>query len=584
MPPFPKLRFGSVCSGIEAASVAFAPLGWEAAWLAEVDVAASQVLAHRLGATAPQHPLPGTEKAIARLKWGDRITNYGDMTVLAAMVRARLVEAPDILVGGTPCQSFSVAGLRGGLADARGQLTMAFIALANTIDEIRAEDGLPPVIIIWENVPGVLSHADNPLGCFLAGLAGDEDALEPGPRPEPARSSAYWTWDKATRLHRAKWPDAGVAAGPQRAVAWRINDAQYVGLAQRRRRIFVVASAREGFDPAGILFEFEGVRRDSPPSREAWQEVAGTLDARTDGGGFPGSDGAAQYHVVPHGLGSGRPDGPVGLKWPADIASTLNAHFGEKWDLEDQHVNQACPLFVLSPVVQSVALRGRDGGATAELGGEAAYALRAAAGGGSDPYVLAPIPILEAGARTGTSTTDIRAGMGVGQPGDPMFTLQSGKQHAVCVTGDVTHTLKAEGFDASEGGTGRGQPIVAFVQNTRDEVRLMGGDGQISGALAAQPGMKQQTFLATTMAVRRLMPIECHRLQGFPDNWCAVPTGPKGKIAADGPQYKQLGNSWAVNHARWVGYRIAEWVAANPPRPVIEMEYDRALRIWLLAA
>jgi len=194
-------------------------------------------------------------------------------------------------------------------------------------------------------------------------------------------------------------------------------------------------------------------------------------------------------------------------------------------------------------IAQSVALRGRDGGATAELGGEAAYALRASDGGGSDPYVLAPV---------------------------------------VCVTGDVTHTLKAEGFDASEDGTGRGQPIVAFDtynQSTSDVTHtLRNPNGTFGDALPA-------VFNGATMAVRRLMPIECHYLQGFPGDWCAVLTGPKGdKIAADGPQYKQLGNSWAVNHARWVGYRIAAWLAANPSRPVIEMEFDENLLMWALAA
>lgn len=258
----------------------------------------------------------------------------------------------------------------------------------------------------------------------------------------------------------------------------------------------------------------------------------------------------------------------------------------------------------------SVALRGRDGGATAELGGEQAGTLRASGGGGDKPYVLAPITAFQTRGSnidvddhvTGTigsncdrasgsapmiafsckdygadATVDIAPTMrAMGHSGshanaggqlavcihgtqdpdilvDRAHTLgrNSGQENAVCVTEPVTHTLKAEGFDASEDGTGRGQPII----NT------------------------------AAMAVRRLMPIECHRLQGFPDNWCAVPTGPKGdRIAADGPQYKQLGNSWAVNHARWNGYRIAAWVEANPPRPVIEMEYDRALRIWLLAA
>lgn len=132
------------------------------------------------------------------------------------------------------------------------------------------------------------------------------------------------------------------------------------------------------------------------------------------------------------------------------------------------------------------------------------------------------------------------------------------QERELCVTGDITHTLKAEGFDASEDGTGRGQPIIpaiGFAQNQRDEVRLM----EVSGALASEPGMKQTTYVLgnpSPMAVRRLMPVECERLQGFPDGHTAVPTGNKGKPAADGPRYKQLGNSMAVNVMHWIGKRI----------------------------
>lgn len=620
-----------MCSGIEAASVAFAPLNWEAAWLAEVDVAASQVLAYRLGATAPQHPLPGTEKAISRLKWGDQIVNYGDMTVLAALVRARKVVAPDILCGGTPCQSFSIAGLRGGLDDPRGQLTMAFIDLANAIDEIRAEDGLPPVIIIWENVPGVLSHADNPLGCFLAGLAGDDDALEPGPRPGSARSSAYWSWDKVSGVHRAKWPDAGAAVGPQRAVGWRIGNAEYFGLAQRRRRIFVVASAREGFDPAAILLEFEGVRRDSAPSREAREDVTHAIAPCLTGSGRgvertgdprgqdpvvacrrgaweTSSDVDGRYAAHTPGIGSGRPDRS------ARVVPTLDASYARLQgcsgqDLNHGHLvveafggnNQSGPIDVSTAcnahggphggphgrldfesetfIVQSVALRGRDGGATAELGDETAYALRAAAGGGSDPYVLAPLTTFQTRGSnididdhvTGTIGSNCDRASGSA----PMIAF-SCKDYGADATEDIAPTMRAMGHSDSHANAG-GQ-LAVCVHGTQDpDVNI-----DFAHTLGRNSGQENALFGAT-MAVRRLMPIECHRLQGFPDNWCAVPTGPKGdKITADGPQYKQLGNSWAVNHARWVGWRVACWVAANPSRPVIQMEFDESLLIWAM--
>lgn len=573
----PDFTFGSVCSGIEAASVAWQPLGWKAAWLAEVDVAASQVLAYRLGATAPLNPLEGTEKSIARLKWGDQINNYGDFTVLPAMVRAGLVYAPDMLCGGTPCQGFSIAGLRGGLSDPRGQLTLSFVDLADAIDERRAELGEEPCIVYWENVPGALNVDGNAFGCFLGALAGDDEPLEPGPRPGPARSSAYWTWDKAAGEHRAKWPVSGVVVGPTRTIGWRIGDAQYFGLPQRRRRVVVVASAREGFDPAGILLEFEGLRRDSPPSREAGEglthAVAPCLTGSGRGVERTGDPRGQDPVVACERPGTGSAVGIIeafggnNQAGAIDVATAVNAHgrldfesetfvvqpiepelysimpMNSGKDYKARKVEVAQPLMGAGPVggnqggdfiVQSVALRGRDGGATAELGGDAAYALRAANGGGSDPYVLAPLEVLPFDTTQITSPSNYSNP----RPGDACHPLAAaGHPPAVCVTADT---------------------VIADL--TRD--------------------------FATTMAVRRLMPIECHRLQGFPDNWCAVPTGPKGdRIAADGPQYKQLGNSWAVNHARWNGYRIASWLAANPSRrPVIEMQFDEALMLWAMAA
>lgn len=219
---------GSVCSGIEAATVALGPIGFKTLWLSEIDTAPCAVLAHHY----PDVP------------------NLGDMTKIAALIRDCFVPAPDVFCGGTPCQAFSIAGLRNSLDDDRGNLSLVFCEIADEIDKRRAADGLLPAVILWENVPGVLSTSDNAFGCFLAGLAGEDDPIEP-----PG----------------AKWTNAGCVFGPKRTVAWRVTDAQYFGVAQRRRRVFVVASAREGFDPAAVLFEFDGVRRDSAPSREAGQ-------------------------------------------------------------------------------------------------------------------------------------------------------------------------------------------------------------------------------------------------------------------------------------------------------------------------
>ncbi|MFV0409897.1 MAG: DNA cytosine methyltransferase, partial [Paracoccus sp. (in: a-proteobacteria)] len=260
------MNFGSICSGIEAASVAFGPLGWQAAWLSEIEPFPSAVLAHHY----PDVP------------------NLGDMTMLPDRIRSGDVEAPDMLCGGTPCQAFSVAGKRESLADARGNLSLTFCEIADAIDTSRYVRNEPACIILWENVPGVLSTKDNAFGCFLAQLCGGDEPL----------------------VAPDGWPDAGCVSGPQRTAAWRVLDAQYFGLAQRRRRVFVVASARNGFDPAAVLFESDGVRRDHPPRRDAGEGATAGDGERAGNGG-----------------------------WPAALASTLVTTFGDKMGLDNQHVN-----------------------------------------------------------------------------------------------------------------------------------------------------------------------------------------------------------------------------------------------------
>jgi DNA (cytosine-5)-methyltransferase 1 len=254
------LTYGSVCSGIESATVAWHHLGWKAEWFSEIESFPSTLLAHRY----PDVP------------------NLGDMTKIARAVLTGEVKAPGVLVGGTPCQAFSVAGLREGLSDARGQLTMSYVRLLDAIDYVRGRAGERPAVAVWENVPGVLSSKDNAFGCFLGALAGEDVELQP-----PGK----------------KWANAGCVFGPSRTVAWRVLDAQYFGVAQRRRRVFVVASARKDFNPADVLFERDGVRRDSAPSREAGEETAGTLASRTGAGGFPGTDEACSGYLQAFGGG-----------------------------------------------------------------------------------------------------------------------------------------------------------------------------------------------------------------------------------------------------------------------------------------
>ena len=181
--------------------MAWHALGWQAAWYSEVDSFCCQVL---------KHHYPNTP-------------NWGDMTLLADRILQGKVEAPAVLVGGTPCQAFSLSGLRRSLRDQRGLLTLAYAQIANAIDSRRLAQGKGPCAVIWENVPGVLSAEDNAFGHFLAALVGEPKPLVP---PD---------WEE--------WPFAGLVRGPHRVAVWRVLDAQYFGVPQQRRRLFVVASA-----------------------------------------------------------------------------------------------------------------------------------------------------------------------------------------------------------------------------------------------------------------------------------------------------------------------------------------------------
>ncbi len=505
------MRFGSVCSGIEAASAAWHGLGWRAAWVSEIEAFPSAVIAARW---------PGVE-------------NLGDMTALPERILAREVEAPDILVGGTPCQAFSVAGLRGSLSDARGNLTLTFVRIADAIDAVRRADGRAPCWVVWENVPGVLSVADNAFGAFLGGLVGGDAALDP-PRGRG-------------------WTDAGVVSGPSRCAAWRVLDAQHFGLAQRRRRVFVLARGGAGSWAAAdaLLPVIESVRWHPAPRRASRERTAPTLAARTRGGGGLGTDAELDGALIPLGLGE---DGQLARALNAchtasgrhDVSvDTFVAHSlrGEGFDASEDGTGRRTPLV---PVAQpyTLAIRGRGETHNLEYRQDGtANALLTPNGG--------------------------RGGIGVGAIAHAFDARQSD----VIQYGDRTGLLDTDGHSVA----------VAFTQNQRDEVREVG----VVGALAAEPGMKQQTYLAvaptltaandpsrspqssevqqqvaavhaTTMQVRRLTPRECERLQGFPDGYTAIPW--RGKPASecpDGPRYKALGNSMAVPVMRYLGERIA---------------------------
>ncbi|WP_236422454.1 Dam family site-specific DNA-(adenine-N6)-methyltransferase [Escherichia coli] len=482
-----NLRYGSVCSGIEAASIAWEPLGMRPAWFAEIEPFPSAVLAHR---------------------W-PHVANLGDMTKLAKKVLAGEIESPDVLVGGTPCQAFSIAGLRGGLDDERGALTLKYVELANAIDDKRAESFLKPAVIVWENVPGVLSSADNAFGCFLAGLAGEDAPFEPGARPESRKSNAFWRWDVKTSCHAPKWPQCGCIYGPQRKVAWRILDAQYFGVAQRRRRVFVVASARTDLDPATILFEFEGVRRNIAPSRKK-KEIASAIIA--NGAAISGESLNPCLHA----------DMPPGMKSTKAVNAFRMAAFGEYIDDETastvkaRDFKDATDLAVFS---STGAVFWSEGHGT----------LRAREQESHEHLVTLAFP-----------------------------ERMSGTQHAA--TKNTSPSLMAQ------------NPTAVCYEVRNAEV-----------------------------AVRRLTPVECERLQGFPDGHTLIPTEKRKTIssdelaylrnhypdlseeeaamlAADGPRYKAIGNSMAVPVMQWIGCRILATVEAKQPKTINTITYTRKLR------
>ena len=200
------MKYGSVCSGVEAATVAWHPFGWKPQFFSEIEKFPSAVLEHHY----PDVP------------------NYGDMTNFKEWPNDPI----DLLVGGTPCQSFSVAGLRKGLDDPRGNLMLTYLAIAARHK---------PKWVVWENVPGVLSsNRGRDFGTFLGALG-----------------------------------ELGYG------FAYRVLDAQYFGVAQRRRRVFVVGYLGDWRRAAAVLFERESMSGHPAPSRETREEIAQCLTTRT---------------------------------------------------------------------------------------------------------------------------------------------------------------------------------------------------------------------------------------------------------------------------------------------------------------
>lgn len=474
------MNYGSVCSGIEAATVAWHSLGWKPEWFSEIEKFPSQVLAHHY----PDVP------------------NLGDMTKIAALIQQEVVDAPDVLVGGTPCQAFSVAGLRNSLNDDRGQLSLEFVRLANEIDSARLIRGLKPSIVVWENVPGVLNTPDNAFGCFLGALSGEGCELQPAGK---------------------KWPNAGCVYGPQRQIAWRVLDAQYFGVAQRRKRVFVVASSRKECI-AEILFERKSMPGDIAPSRSAGEEATrstsgspylasgkpaiGTLMANAGTKLWLGNQEAfsGDYAII-HPQRDYKDATDLVVAIADDVTPKTNDNLAFTLSSTDYKCPQAvygcAPTRIDETKVNSITKSYGSGGPDLET---KPLILEV----GNDNQVFG-IPGNWIGCKPENG----------GNAVEPMNNISPCQtrtdRHAVAVTeiaGTLTLGFGARGVDADQ------------IANGNCAIEIQG--------------------------VRRFTPVECERLQGFPDNYTNVAN------ATDGPRYAACGNSMAVPVMKWIGERIQE--------------------------
>ena len=558
--------YGSVCSGIEAATAAWHPLGWKASFFSEIEAFPRSVLAHHY----PETPL------------------HGDFTT----IKAGQYEPIDLLVGGTPCQSFSIDGLRGGLDDDRGNLALEYLRLA---------DRLRPRWLVWENVPGVLSsNGGRDFGSILGGMG-----------------------------------ELGYG------VAYRVLDAQFFGVAQRRRRVFVVGYLGDWRRAAAVLFERHSLSGHPAPRRETREDVAGVLTSRASGGGGgPGAgtdEAAAGYlQAVPstdhtaHCLIAARMVS-FGECVADGTASVMKSRdYKDATDLVAFHSNAGShggDVFAdLCPTLR--AQKTAAGGQTAVTS-----TLTATYGRQSGQDMMAD-NLLVAFDTTQITSPQNRSNP---KPGDPCHTLAKGSHApAIAFGGDIARTLSRRHDGSPCADRGPDVVAVAFAIQERAvcENPNAGPDGAgwraddaaytleartVPQAVAFQPGnlrrgagsppsqsvfptlksdhgrgssdqhphvavaftvsgpsggfawekpyasavmatrpsdtANTQTGVRIGSAVRRLTPRECERLQGFPDDYTVVLH--RGKPAADGPRYKALGNSMAVPCMAWIGQRIA---------------------------
>jgi DNA (cytosine-5)-methyltransferase 1 len=496
------MRYISICSGIEAASVAWHGFGWTPLAFSEIEAFPSAVLAARW----PQVP------------------NLGDMTKFAEWPEELLAEC-DLLVGGPPCQAFSVAGLRKSLDDDRGNITLAYVKLLNHIDTIRRSHGRPPVIAVYENVPGLLSTKDNAFGCLVGALCGCDEAPE---------------------TETGKWPKAGFLCGEARRVGYRVIDAQYFGVAQRRRRIFLVAVPCELVErlgeracPSEILSLRESVRGNPPTRRKTWEGVARSTTASLTGSGRgvkrPGESRGQGDLVVAAACGT-LSDGAhrgggltdrthTAVAFLPSVANPLThrMHKGMNTTVDEGKtpiVTTGGAFDEATCFKPSHFTRGKDGkpsdvtpplSADADKGdqdkvvcatGQRTHALTTRAAceedGTGRGNLIIPVAV-GFNWQNGGGYGKANDGLGITEEGTgPLQRCNtpevafSSKDYGGDATAELSPTMRAMHHVDGNANAG-GQIAVAFTQNQREEVRDL---GEVATACSAEPGMHQQTYLA----------------------------------------------------------------------------------------
>lgn len=448
------MRYVSVFSGVEAATLAWDQLGWEPVAFSEIDPFPSAVLAERF----------------------PNVPNLGDIT----KVDWSEIGPVGLVVGGSPCQSFSVAGKREGLAGASGLM----------FEYIRCVRELRPRWFVWENVPGALSSEG---GAAFGQLLTEMDDLGYG-------------------------------------LAWRVLDAQFFGVAQRRRRVFLVGSLGDGGARRAceVLFEREGLLWDPPSSREKRKELA----ARAPGGAGGASEPAIPINtmIATRGGKLGRGTG-FGVAEDGDPAYTITA----------AHPHAVCAGFGYKVSSGAGSIGYRDKQAPTLLAGRCAASVLIH--GGRQPETVGA---LCASGHKGVSNQLVTAGKVIATEEPRSAAVAIDRATTPKFSEELCHTLR-------RGGAG----------GCNDAVAVISQYGEVAGTLTARYDSspcpdRGQNIVGNGSVVRRLTPRECERLQGMPDDWTRIPyRGKPADQCPDGPRYKAIGNSMAVPVMRWIGEGIA---------------------------